>query len=152
VAHARVGLSRTVYDMHGTLPWDDRFHALLSAPYVTAVILADGACGLDQFTPERLKDAQLDEYARKHVEVVADDTVPGTGAVVDLELSDGRRVGDRRAVPHGDEQDPLSMADVRAKFLTAAQGILPDETAARALDRLERIDELPGIDAELFGA
>jgi 2-methylcitrate dehydratase PrpD len=152
VAHARVGLSRTVYDMHGTLPWDDRFHALLSAPYVTAVILADGACGLDQFTPERLKDAQLDEYARKHVEVVADDTVPGTGAVVDLELSDGRRVGDRRAVPHGDEQDPLSMADVRAKFLTAAQGILPDEAAARALDRLERIDELPGIDAELFGA
>jgi hypothetical protein len=84
--------------------------------------------------------------------VVADDTVPGTGAVVDLELSDGRRVGDRRAVPHGDEQDPLSMADVRAKFLTAAQGILPDEAAARALDRLERIDELPGIDAELFGA
>jgi 2-methylcitrate dehydratase PrpD len=152
VAHARVGLSRTVYDMHGTLPWDDRFHALLSAPYVTAVILADGGCGLDQFTPERLKDAQLDEYARKHVEVVADDTVPGTGAVVDLELSDGRRVGDRRAVPHGDEQDPLSMADVRAKFLTAAQGILPDEAAARALDRLERIDELPGIDAELFGA
>jgi hypothetical protein len=61
-------------------------------------------------------------------------------------------VGDRRAVPHGDEQDPLSMADVRAKFLTAAQGILPDEAAARALDRLERIDELTRIDAELFGA
>lgn len=152
VAHARVGLSRTVYDMHGTLPWDDRFHALLSAPYVTAAILADGACGLDQFTPERLKDAQLDEYARKHVEVVVDDTVQGTGAVVDLELSDGRRVGDRRAVPHGDEQDPLSMADVRAKFLTAAEGILPDEAATLALDRLERIDEVPEIDAGLFAA
>jgi 2-methylcitrate dehydratase PrpD len=152
VAHARVGLSRTVYDMHGTLPWDDRFHALLSAPYVTAVILADGACGLDQFTPERLKDAQLDEYARKHVEVVVDDTVQGTGAVVDLELPDGRRVSDRRAVPHDDEQDPLNMADVRAKFATAAEGIGPAEVAARALDRLERIDEVPQIDAGLFAA
>ncbi|MGH3169025.1 MAG: MmgE/PrpD family protein [Trebonia sp.] len=152
VAHARVGLSRTVYDMHGTLPWDDRFHALLSAPYVTAVILADGVCGLDQFTPERLTDAQLDEYARKHVEVVVDDTVQGTGAVVDLELADGRRVGDRRAVPHGDEQDPLSMADVKSKFLTAAEGIVPAAAAARALDRLERIDEVPAIDAGLFAA
>jgi 2-methylcitrate dehydratase PrpD len=152
VTRARVGLSRTVYDMHGSLPWDDRFHALLSAPFVTAVILADGACGLDQFTPERLKDGELDRYAREHVEVVVDETVPGTGAVVDLELTDGRLVQDRRAVPHGDEQDPLSMADVRSKFLTAAEGILPDEAARRALDRLERIDEVQRIDAELVGA
>jgi 2-methylcitrate dehydratase PrpD len=152
VAHARVGLSRTVYDMHGTLPWDDRFHALLSAPFVTAVILADGACGLDQFTPERLKDGELDRYAREQVEVVVDDTVQGTGAVVDLELSGGRVVRDRRAVPHGDEQDPLSMADVRSKFLTAAEGILPSDVAESALDRLERIDEVPRIDAELVGA
>jgi hypothetical protein len=44
------------------------------------------------------------------------------------------------------------MADVRAKFLTAAEGILPDDQAALALDRLARIDELSGIDAGLFGA
>jgi 2-methylcitrate dehydratase PrpD len=152
VARARVGLSRTVYDMHGALPWDDRFHALLSAPYVTAVMLADGVCGLDQFTPERLKDAELDRYARENVEVVVDDTVQGTGAVVDLELSDGRLLQDRRAVPHGDEQDPLSMADVRSKFLAAADGVLAEDRATAALDRLERIDELPRIDAELVGA
>jgi 2-methylcitrate dehydratase PrpD len=138
--------------MHGTLPWDDRFHALLSTPYVTAVILADGVCGLDQFTPERLKDAGLDRYARENVEVVVDDSVLGTGAAVDLELTDGRVLHDQRAVPHGDEQDPLSMADVRSKFLAAADGVLPAGRAAAALDRLERIDELPRIDAELVGA
>ena len=152
VSRARVGLSRTVYDMHGELPWDDRFHALLSAPFVTAVILADGVCGLDQFTPERLKDGELDRYARENVEVVVDETVAGTGAVVDLELADGQRVSDRRAVPRGDEADPLSMADVRAKFLTAAAGVLPDDVAATALDRLARVDELPSIDGALVGA
>jgi 2-methylcitrate dehydratase PrpD len=152
VAHVRVGLSRTVYDMHGTLPWDDRFHALLSAPFVTAVVLADRACGLDQFTPERVKDAQLDQFARENVEVVADETVPGTGAVVDVRFADGRHVRDRRAVPHGDAADPLSMADVRAKFLTAAEGILPPGQAGQMADRLARIDELPTIDAGLFGA
>ena len=81
-----------------------------------------------------------------------DDSVQGTGAVVDLELADGRRVHDRRAVPHGDEQDPLSMADVRAKFLAAAGGVLPAGEAAAALDRLARIEEQPVIDAELVGA
>ncbi len=151
VRHVRVGLSRTVYDMHGTLPWDDRFHALLSAPFVTAVILADRACGLGQFTPERLKDAEVDRYARDNVDVVVDETVQGTGAVVELEFPDGRRARDRRAVPHGDEQDPLSMADVRAKFLTAADGLLPEDQATLALDRLEHIDDAPRVDAEFFG-
>ncbi|HEY8045957.1 MAG TPA: MmgE/PrpD family protein, partial [Streptosporangiaceae bacterium] len=75
VAHARIGLSPTVYNMHGQLPWDNRFQALLSAPFVSAVILADGTCGLDQFTPERLKDGELDRYARENVSVVLDDTV-----------------------------------------------------------------------------
>lgn len=152
VARARVGLSPTVYNMHGQLPWDNRFQALLSAPFVSAVILADGTCGLDQFTPERLKDAELDRYARENVSVVLDDTVEGTGAVVELELTDGRRLTDRRPVPRGDEQDPLSMADVRSKFLAAAAGVLPDDTAATALGRLERIDELPSIDGALVGA
>ena len=152
VARVRVGLSPTVYNMHGQLPWDNRFQALLSAPFVTAVILADGTCGLDQFTPERLKDGELDRYARENISVVLDDTVEGTGAVVDLELADGQRLTDRRAVPHGDEQDPLSMADVRSKFLAAAAGVLPDDAAATALSRLERIDELPSIDGALVGA
>jgi 2-methylcitrate dehydratase PrpD len=152
VARVRVGLSRTVYDMHGTLPWDDRFHALLSAPFVTAVILADGVCGLDQFTPERLKDAAVDRFVRENVTVEVDESVQGTGAVVDIELTDGRLLHDQRAVPHGDPQDPLSMADVRGKFLAAAEGILPDGQAAEAFARLERIGELPAVDAALFGA
>jgi 2-methylcitrate dehydratase PrpD len=152
VAHARVGLSPTVYDMHGELPWDDRFHALLSAPYVSAVILTDGVCGLDQFTPERLKDAELDRYARENVEVVLDDSVQGTGAVVDLELRDGRRLHDRRAVPHGDEQDPLSLADVRSKFLAATAGVLADDLAATVLARLEQVEELARIDGGLVAA
>ncbi|MDX6415649.1 MAG: hypothetical protein QOG28_269 [Trebonia sp.] len=152
VARVRVGLSRTVYDMHGTLPWDDRFHALLSAPFVTAVILADGACGLDQFTPQRLKDAQVDRFARENVSVEVDETVQGTGAVVDIELTDGRLLHDQRAVPHGDPQDPLSLADVRAKFLAAAEGILADGQAAKTFDLLARIDELPAVDAALFSA
>lgn len=151
VTRARVGLSPNVYDMHGTLPWDDGFRALLSAPYVTAVILADGTCGLGQFTPQRLADRELDRFTREKVEVVADDTVTGTGAAVDLDLIGGRRVHDRRAVPRGDEADPLSLADVRAKLLAAADGVLPSGRAEDMASRLEQIEDLPRVDVALFG-
>src|SRR2546426_12427643 len=38
IASVRIGLSKTVYDMHGTLAWNDKFKALLSTPYVTAIV------------------------------------------------------------------------------------------------------------------
>jgi hypothetical protein len=44
------------------------------------------------------------------------------------------------------------MADVRAKFLAAAEGILPVGQAAKTFDLLARIDELPAVDAALFSA
>lgn len=151
VKRARIGLSRRVYEMHGALPWDDRFHALLSAPYVTAVILTDGACGIDQFSPERIKASDLGVFATRNVEVVPDESVSGIGAAVELDLADGRTVSDRRAVPHGDAQDPLSLTEVGAKFLAAAAGVLRDDWAEATLQRLEQIEELPRADAGLVG-
>jgi 2-methylcitrate dehydratase PrpD len=158
VAQATVGLSRTVYDMHGSLPWDDPFHALLSAPYVTGVILADRTCWLEQFTPERIKDPDLDSFVRNRVKVVIDDTVVGTGAAVSLELVDGRVLSDLREIPHGDERDPLSMKDVSEKFLKAVGDTLDDaagdrrEGAQKTLQMLQAIEDVPRVDGSLFGA
>jgi 2-methylcitrate dehydratase PrpD len=152
VRRAHVSLSPTVYGMHGELPWNDRFHALLSARYVTSVMLADGTCGLDQFTAERLADHRLDRYARENVEIVSSATVERNGAIVELELTDGRVISDRRTVPRGDAGDPLSMADVREKFLTATAGMLTSAEAEAVFARLEHIDELARVDASLVGA
>lgn len=151
VRRVHVGLSPTVYGMHGELPWNDRFHALLSARYVTAVIMADGTCGLDQFTAQRLADPELDRYARENVEIVSDATVAGTGAVVELELTDGTALTDRRAVPRGDATDPLSMSDVRAKFLAATAGMMTPARAEAVFAGLEHVDELAIVDASLAG-
>jgi 2-methylcitrate dehydratase PrpD len=151
VRRVHVGLSPTVYGMHGELPWNDRFRALLSARYVTAVILADGTCGLDQFTSQRLADPKLDHFARENVEIVSDDTVDGTGAVVELELTDGTALTDRRAVPRGDATDPLSMSDVRAKFLAATAGMMTTAQAEAVFAGLEHVDEVASVDASLLG-
>jgi 2-methylcitrate dehydratase PrpD len=151
VARARVGLSETVYNMHGTLPWSDRFSALLSAPYVTAVILADRVCWLDQFTPERIAEPAVGAFAAGQVDVRIDPSVVGTGAIIDLELTDGRVLSERRDIPHGDPGDPLSLDDVSQKFIAATAGIIDEAEAAAMVERLSRIAELDRVDAGMFG-
>jgi 2-methylcitrate dehydratase PrpD len=152
VSQAKVSLSRTVYDMHGSLPWDDPFHALLSAPYVTGVILADRTCWLEQFTAERISDADLDSFIRKQVSVVVDESVVGTGASVELTLWDGRTLVDTRTIPRGDALDPLSTADVSAKFMRAAGSKLGDNGALRTLEMLQTIEQSDMITSSCFGA
>jgi 2-methylcitrate dehydratase PrpD len=124
---------------------------LLSAPYVTAVILADQVCWLEQFTPERIADPRLDAFARGSVIVRIDESVAGTGAVVELDLVNGDVLTERRVVPHGDPDDPLTMDDVRAKLVGATAGAMSGEEASAMVDRLAAIEQADKVTAALFG-
>lgn len=145
VARIEVGLSKTVYDMHGTLPWDNKFRALLSTPYVTGVVLHDRRCWFEQFEPERIRDGALDSFIRERIRVGADDTVEGTGAVVTVHTSDGRTLTDRRAYPRGDAADPLTRAEILTKFHDAADGLLEPDATERALEMLVGLAELAEV-------
>ncbi len=152
ISEVRVRLGETVYDMHGTLPWDVRFRALLSTPYATAVILHDRACWIDQFTSERIADAALDEFARRRVRVIRDSEIKGTAATVEVTLAGGRELVEHREVPRGDAADPLSEADIQGKFRLAAKGRLDAaavETVLRTVSDLERVTDLAGFVAAL---
>jgi 2-methylcitrate dehydratase PrpD len=132
VARVRVGLSKTVYDMHGTLAWDDKFKALLSTPYVTAIVLHDRRCWLEQFEPGRYEDSAVGAFARERVAVEIDPGVEGTGAVVEIRTVGGAVHTDRRAAPKGDPADPLTRAEIEGKLRTAAAGFL----SAGAVERI----------------
>jgi 2-methylcitrate dehydratase PrpD len=140
-----VGLSRTVYDMHGTLPWNDKFRALLSTPYVTGVVLHDRRCWLDQFAAERIGDAALDRFIRDRIAVAIDDSVEGTGALVTVRTSDGRALVDRRAYPRGDAADPLTRDEIIAKFRDAADGLIDRDATDRAIEMLVGLADVPKI-------
>jgi 2-methylcitrate dehydratase PrpD len=158
VATVEVGLSSVVFNMHGALPWNDRFHALLSAPYITGVILTDKECWLEQFSPERIQDQNLDNFIKSSITVAIDETVVGTGANIVIRLKDGRVLSDARKIPHGDYLDPLSLDDVSAKFMKAVgtaldkDGDKPFSGAEKVLARLKNIENIAKIDGELFGA
>jgi 2-methylcitrate dehydratase PrpD len=142
VKHLRVGLSETVYKMHGDISWENRFRALLSAPYAAAVVLHDRRCWLDQFSTERVRDPQLDAFIRERVEVRLDPSVEATGAVVDVETTTGQTYSDRRAVPKGDPADPVSYADLEHKFRAAAAGILSQDAQDELLGMIQNLESV----------
>jgi 2-methylcitrate dehydratase PrpD len=145
IAAVRVGLSKTVYDMHGTLAWNDKFTALLSTPYVTAVVLHDRRCWLDQFEPRRYQDPAVGAFAREKVKVEIDPRVEGTGAAVEISTTEGAVHADRRAAPKGDPSDPLTRAEIEEKFRTAAAGFLPDATVKRIIALTGNLEALADV-------
>ena len=151
IAAVRVGLSKTVYDMHGTIAWNDKFKALLSTPYVTAVVLHDRRCWLEQFEARRYQDPMLAAFARDKVKVEIDPRVEGTGAAVEVRTIDGAVHADRRAAPKGDPSDPLERTEIEEKLRTAAAGFLPDATVKRIIALTGDLETLADV-RELTGA
>jgi 2-methylcitrate dehydratase PrpD len=145
VERIEVGLSKTVHDMHGSLPWDNTFRALLSTPYVTGVVLHDRRCWFEQFEPERIRDGALDGFIRERIRVGADETVEGTGAVVSVHTRDGRTLVDRRAFPRGDAADPLTRDEIVTKFRDSAEGMLEPDATERAIEMLVGLADLPRV-------
>jgi 2-methylcitrate dehydratase PrpD len=133
VKRVHIGLSDGVYRMHGTMGWEDRFRALLSAPYAAAVVLHDRLCWLEQFSPERISDPQLADFIRQRVVVENDPAVEGTGAVVQIETTTGEVHVDRRVAPKGDPSDPLTRDQIEAKFRVASREALSPSACNRVL-------------------
>ncbi|MDP1718224.1 MAG: hypothetical protein Q8L40_09115, partial [Burkholderiales bacterium] len=137
--------SKTVYDMHGTLTWNDKFKALLSAPYVTAIVLHDERCWLEQFEPGRFQDPQVDAFARERVKVEIDPTLEGTAAVVEIRTTDGACWTDRRMAARGDPADPLTREEIQDKLRTAAAGLLNAAAVGRIIALVDKLENLDNV-------
>ncbi|MEI8035316.1 MAG: MmgE/PrpD family protein [Betaproteobacteria bacterium] len=140
IQSVKVSLSQGVFDMHGQLPWNDKFKALLSMPYISSVVLHDRACWLDQFEPARLNDPAVDRFARENVKVEADPHVVGTGTIVCIQTKDGRTLIDERPVARGDAADPLSRAEIEAKLHTAAKNVITPTAAQALIDKVNHLE------------
>ena len=145
IAEVRVGLSKGVYDMHGTLAWDDKFKALLSMPYITSVVLHDRACWLDQFEPARVKDKAVDAFARERVKVSIDAGIQGTAALVEIKTTTGVTHTDRRRVAKGDAADPLSRAEIQGKLRTAAKGVISNAAVERIIALVDKLEDVANV-------
>ena len=143
VRKLRVSLSQTVYDLHGHLAqYKGSFDALISAHYTAAAILFDRALTLTQFEPQRYDDPRLRRAAAELVEVVADPSLKGVEAAVELEMADGSRLAERCVYPRGSFENPLSCQDIESKFRTYATDVLGAAATEEVLGAVSRLEDL----------
>lgn len=138
-----VVVNNLVYARPGT-PQEAQF----SLPFAMASVLVNGDVGLAQLEPAAVADPRLGEVmdrvemttslrwgperARQYPE----------GAFVALALRDGRRFEKFCGSARGTTAQPLSEADLSAKFMTCASQAIDERKAGRLLSRLREIEKL----------
>lgn len=130
-------------------PPHDFYEAQNSLPYILAVTIFDGACGLAQFTDEKINNPailSLAEKVRLVPDAEADKLSPKTKTTfVDLSLRDGRVLHSRVDYCKGEPENFPTRDEIRRKFKTAAADALPEKRLAEiigAAEQMEKMDDL----------
>jgi 2-methylcitrate dehydratase PrpD len=140
-----IGVSPSVYDMHGKLPhYKGKFEALISAHYTAAAILRDRELTLKQYEPERFDDPVLRQEAER-IAFAADPALKGVQATADIEMKDGTKLSARCDYPRGSFENPLSADQLKTKFRTYAAAFKSDAQIVEAIDMIERLEHLPSV-------
>jgi 2-methylcitrate dehydratase len=124
-----------------------------SLPYMLAVALTDGRVGPASFEPERYLDPGLrplmnrirvtphEEFTRRFPgELVSE---------VEVVTRSGERFVERAEFPKGHARNPMTDADVVAKFHDLAADALGPARAGAALDALWKLEEAPSLGSVL---
>lgn len=127
--------------------------ARFSMQYCVAALLHHGAVRLNAFTPERLRDPVLHAFMPKVSVSLASELVDAyprhRAARLRLELLDGRVFEHEQPNRKGDPEDPLTDAELDAKFSELAEPVLGKLGAVSLRDLIRRDTELPGLVAPL---
>nr|WP_245215344.1 MmgE/PrpD family protein [Pararoseomonas baculiformis] len=123
--------------------------ARFSAQFCVATLLHHGAVRLDAFSAERLSDPALHAFMPKVSVSLAPDLADAyprrRAARLRLVLADGTIIEHEQPIRKGDPEDPLTDAELDAKFHELAEPVI-GHSAATALRRMVRDGEaLPGI-------
>jgi 2-methylcitrate dehydratase PrpD len=134
-----------IYDGART-PLEGKF----SMPYCVAVALLDGTVGLAQFTDARVRRADVQALMPRvrmfvHPEQATRDCLPTRFTEVTIALRDGRRLQHRVQVAKGQPKNPLTDAELAAKFRDCASRILPAAQAEALLAAVGRLEALADV-------
>lgn len=145
VTQVRVALPRASYEMNGTMGWQSRLNAMLSARYVTSVVLHDRACWLEQFDAAHLANREITEFAASRVETSLDDSIAPDGASVTVITSNGEQWTEQRACPKGDPHDPLTYQEVTTKLRVFGEPCIGPDRVQRVTGLLASLATLTNV-------
>jgi 2-methylcitrate dehydratase PrpD len=113
------------------------FEGKFSTPFLVASALVHGAVRLNAYDPERLADPVVQALSRR-VDLEIDPECAAAypsqrAAKVTVELEDGRKLYRFQPTRKGDPDDPLSDAELSAKFIELASPVLGEAPAKQVL-------------------
>ncbi|MGL4424106.1 MAG: MmgE/PrpD family protein [Gemmataceae bacterium] len=125
-----------------------------SLPYCTAAALYDGDVYMETFDEARFTDPALVAFTGK-VKVVLDDTLTprypqGIPNRITVTLADGRQVVKEVEFPRGHAGNPMTDAEVEAKFRRAVEPRYGAAKASQMLARCWELEKLTSV-SELLG-
>jgi 2-methylcitrate dehydratase PrpD len=119
-------------------------HGRVSLQYTLAEALVRGSLGRHAYSDESLRDATILALARR-VRWHADPAFPGPGrfkGAVTVTLKDGRTLTEIEDYNRGSAENPMTDAELRAKFDENADGTLDAAARDRVADAVERLETL----------
>ncbi|MBM3222720.1 MAG: MmgE/PrpD family protein [Candidatus Tectomicrobia bacterium] len=159
IAALRISGYRTAVSSPATEPekWDPRTRETAdhSIPYVVAAALHDGAITPASFAPARVQDPALRPLiAKMSMEEDPDFTArfpQEYNCRIEVITTAGQRVEAHTAYPKGNRHNPLSDADVEAKFRRFAGAVLTTRQCDMVLERCWSAEHLANLQT-LFDA
>jgi 2-methylcitrate dehydratase PrpD len=122
-----------------------------SMPYCAAAALARGRVGIEDFEEGPVRDPEIAALVPR-VRMVVDPSLPDrleqhAWTRVTVRLADGRTLNAAPRGASGHPDAPLTDAQLRAKFLGCAAGVLGRGDAEAVAEQIETLDAVPDIRA-----
>lgn len=149
VASLRLGIYSVGVHGHDHKHCDNVLDAQMSAPVGAALALADGDVAAHSFLPNSLARPEvrrLIDLAETRVDEECERIYPGRrSGVVEIALKDGRRLKARVLDPKGEDENPMSDADLERKFTANCTPVIGKEKCDAVLNAVWRFDEARGL-------
>lgn len=150
VRRISVGTYRTAVEVTGSYHADTPFEGKFSLPYVVCSALVHGAVRLDAFSPQRLADPQVRELMaclELKVDPEADARFPQQrAAIVTVETVDGRVLEHFQPTRKGDPDQPLTDAELTAKYVELVSPVIGEDRTDALLKSLWSLEEVSSTD------
>jgi 2-methylcitrate dehydratase PrpD len=125
------------------------YGAKFSLPYSIAMMLIRGRAGLEEFSEEAIRDAEVLELAQK-VRYELDPTIDYPrhfSGHVKIRLDDGSVLEENQPHPRGGFESPLPPEEIEEKFRANARLALPEGQLDAIINSVKRLEQLPSITA-----
>ncbi len=123
--------------------------AQFSMPFGGSVAILFGNAALDRYTLRNLRSRKVMDLMT-HINCVQDPALdieyPSKWpATAEIETHDGRRYSCKIEYPKGDPENPLSYEEIKDKFLSMVQPVLPDQQANKIIQLVEDFENIGDV-------